>query len=130
VRSSPAYFNGTVYYGPSDAPMLAFPLSKAQLPSQAASQTTTSFAYPGAFPVVSANGTSNAIVWAYENAGSGAVLHAYSAGNLATELYNSTQAANGRDRFGSGNKFIVPTVADGKVFVATTNSVAIFGLLH
>jgi hypothetical protein len=69
-------------------------------------------------------------VWAYENAGSGAVLHAYSAGNLATELYNSTQAANGRDRFGSGNKFIVPTVADGKVFVATTNSVAIFGLLH
>ena len=130
VRSSPAYFNGTIYYGPSGGALLAFHLSNAQLSQQPASQTSTQFGYPGTFPVVSANGTSNAIVWAYENAGSGAVLHAYSGGNLATELYNSTQAANGRDQFGAGNKFIVPTVADGKVFVATTNSVAIFGLLQ
>jgi hypothetical protein len=57
------------------------------------------------------------------------VLHAYAATNLATELYNSNQAPNGRDHFGAGNKFIAPVVADGKVFVATTNSVAIFGLL-
>jgi len=130
VRSSPAYFNGTVYYGPNGGSMLAFTMSNAQLPQQPTSQTSTQFGYPGTFPVVSANGTSNAIVWAYENASSGAVLHAYSAGNLATELYNSNQAASGRDHFGSGNKFIVPTVADGKVFVATTNSVAVFGLLH
>ena len=129
VRSSPAYFNGTVYYGPDGGPMLAFTMSSAQLASQPSSQTSTQFGYPGTSPVVSANGTSNAIVWAYENAGT-AVLHAYSAGNLATELYNSNQAANGRDHFGAGNKFIVPTVADGKVFVASTNSVAIFGLLH
>lgn len=129
VRSSPAYFNGTVYYGPNGGPLLAFTMSNAQLPSQPSSQTSTQFGYPGTSPVVSANGSSNAIVWAYENAGT-AVLHAYSAGNLATELYNSNQAANGRDHFGAGNKFIVPTVADGKVFVATTNSVAVFGLLH
>ena len=45
-----------------------------------------------------------------------AVLHAYLAGNLATELYNSNQAAASRDHFGSGNKFIVPVVVDGKVF--------------
>jgi hypothetical protein len=78
--------------------------------------------------VVSAIGSANAIVWAYENT-SPAVLHAYAATNLATELYNSNQASNGRDHFGAGNKYIVPVVADGRVFVATRNSVAIFGLL-
>jgi hypothetical protein len=50
--------------------------------------------------------------------------------NLAHELYNSTQAANNRDQLGAGNKFITPTVADGKVFVGTTTSIAEFGLLH
>ena len=57
------------------------------------------------------------------------MLHAFDASNLATELYNSTQAAGGRDSFGSGNKFITPTIADGKVFVGTTNGVAVFGPL-
>ena len=59
-----------------------------------------------------------------------AVLHAYDAGNLAHELYNSSQAANGRDQFGAGNKFITPTIADGKVFVGTQTGVAVFGLLN
>ena len=68
------------------------------------------------------------IVWAHENAAT-AVLHAYDAGNLAHELYNSNQAANNRDHFGTGNKYITPTVADGKVFVGTTSGVAVFGLL-
>jgi hypothetical protein len=68
-------------------------------------------------------------VWAAENTNP-AVLHAYDAGNLAHELYNSNQAASGRDQFGAGNKFIVPTVANGKVFVGTTNGVGVFGLLH
>ena len=34
-----------------------------------------------------------------------------------------------RDQFGTGNKFITPTIANGKVFVGTTNSVGVFGLL-
>ena len=68
-------------------------------------------------------------MWAHENS-SPAVLHAYDATNLAHELYNSNQAANGRDQFGAGNKFITPMVADGKVFVGTTNGVAVFGLLN
>jgi hypothetical protein len=79
--------------------------------------------------VASAHGTTNGIIWAYENA-TPAVLHAYDATNLAHELYNSNQAANGRDQFGAGNKFIAPTVADGKVFVASTTSVGVFGLLQ
>ena len=78
---------------------------------------------------MSANGTANGIVWAHENSNP-AVLHALDAGNLAHELYNSSQAAGNRDQFGAGNKFITPTVADGKVFVGTTDGVAVFGLLH
>jgi outer membrane protein assembly factor BamB len=40
------------------------------------------------------------------------------------------QAANGRDQFGAGNKFITPVIADGKVFVGTQNGLAVFGLLN
>jgi hypothetical protein len=128
VWSTPAYFNSTVFYGPQGGNLLAFAVSKALLSTSPTSQTSTTFTYPGTFPVVSANGTSDAIVWAYENTAP-AVLHAYAATNLATELYNSNQAAEARDQFGAGNKNIVPVVADGRVFVATTNSVAVFGLL-
>ena len=78
--------------------------------------------------MVSANGTSNAIVWAHETAAL-AVLHAYDATNLAHELYNSTQATGSRDQFGAANKFIVPVVTNGKVFVGTKTAVAEFGLL-
>jgi hypothetical protein len=57
-------------------------------------------------------------------------LHAFAATNLAVELYNSQQAANGRDNFGVGNKFITPTIADGQVYVGTTSGVGVFGLLN
>ena len=128
VWATPAYFNFAIYYGPQGGSLMAFSVTDARLSSSPTSQTSTQFTYPGTFPVVSANGTANAIVWAYENT-SPAVLHAYAATNLATELYDSNQASNGRDQFGAGNKYMVPVVADGKVFVATTNSVAVFGLL-
>jgi len=56
-----------------------------------------------------------------------AVLHAYDATNLANELYNSNQAPNGKDNF-SNNKFITPMVANGRVYVGTASSIAVFGL--
>jgi hypothetical protein len=91
-------------------------------------QTSTTFPYPGASPTISAHGSTNAILWAAENGGT-AVLHAYDANNLSRELYNSDQSGS-RDQFGAGNKFITPTVVNGKVYVGTTNGVAVFGLLH
>jgi hypothetical protein len=127
VWATPAYFNGTVYYGDSFGTLKAFAITDAMLAAQPSSQTATTFTYPGTLPVVSANGTSNAIVWAHEN-GANAVLHAYDATALSTELYNSEQAANGADRFGAGNKFIVPAVIDGKVFVGSESAVGVFGL--
>ncbi len=45
------------------------------------------------------------------------------------ELYNSNQASGSRDQFGAGNKFMTPTIVNGKVFVGTPNGVAVFGLL-
>ncbi|MDE2262896.1 MAG: hypothetical protein KGL45_10260, partial [Gammaproteobacteria bacterium] len=128
IFSSPAYFNGTVYYGDVGRPLKAFPVTGAKLSAQPASVTTTDFPYPGVSPAVSANGTANGIVWAVEN-GSPAVLHAYDATDLTRELYNSNQASGGRDRFGAGNKFISPAIADGMVLVGTTDAVAVFGLL-
>jgi hypothetical protein len=127
VFAKPSYFNGAVYYGAVKDSIKAFPVSAAKLASAPSSHTTTTFGYPGTTPVISANGTSNGIVWAVENGGT-AVLHAYDASNLNTELYNSNQAANGHDSFG-GNKYITPMVANGKVFVGTPNSVVVFGLL-
>jgi hypothetical protein len=129
IWSTPAYFNGTVYYSDVSGTLKAFVISSAKLGGTPQSQSATQFTYPGTAPSVSANGTANAIVWAHENSGP-AVLHAYDATNLAHELYNSNQAAANRDQFGAGNKYITPSIADGKVFVGTTNAVAVFGLLH
>jgi hypothetical protein len=126
VFSTPAWFNGTVYYGAVGDRVRAFTVNDAFLSTQPSSTTDNFFAYPGATPAISANGTSDPILWAVENANP-AVLHAYDATNLAHELYNSNQASSGRDQFGPGNKFMVPTIADGRVFVGTTNSVAVFG---
>jgi hypothetical protein len=68
-------------------------------------------------------------VWAILSAASGAaVLHAYNPANLQQQYYNSTQAANNRDAFGNGQKFITPVIANGKVFVGTPNGVAVFGV--
>lgn len=127
VFSSPAYFNNTVYYGAVGDSIKAFAILNAQLGTTPVSQTSHTFGYPGATPSISANGTGNAILWVTENTNP-AVLHAYDATNLATELYNSNQASGGRDHFGAGNKFITPTVINGKVYVGTTTGVGVFGL--
>jgi hypothetical protein len=127
VWASPAYFNNTVYYGSVGQSLKAFSISNARLSTSPSSQTTNTFTYPGTTPTVSANGTSDAIVWAVENSNP-AVLHAYDATNLAKELYNSNQAGS-RDQFGPGNKFITPMVVNGKVFVGTQTGVAEFGLM-
>jgi len=128
IWSMPAYYNGWVYFGAVGGPIRAFQFHKALLSATPTSVTGTTFPFPGATPSISANGSTNGILWAVEN-NSTAVLHAYAANNLAQELYNTSQASDGRDDFGAGNKFMVPTIANGKVYVGTPNGVAAFGLL-
>ena len=127
-RSTPAYFNGKLYYGASGDKIKAFSIVNARVVPTPASATAQTFGYPGTTPIVSASGSSNAIVWAVENTNP-AVLHAYDALDLSRELYNSNQAASSRDAFGPGNKFIAPIVGNGRVYVGTTAGVAVFGLL-
>ena len=129
--SSPAYFNYAVYYGGVGDNLKAFTITNALLGTTPSSKSATTFGYPGTTPSVSANGTADGIVWTLQSStGATAVLHAYDATNLATELYNSTQAAGNRDAFGTGNKFITPMIANGRVYVGTQNAVAVFGLLN
>ena len=130
VFSAPAFEGNRIYYGAVGDNIKAFAFnSGAQLNATPQSQTGTAFGYPGATPSISGSTKNNLILWATEN-NSPAVLHAYNANNLAVELYNSNQAAGGRDHFGNGNKFITPMIANGKVYVGTQTGVGVLGLLQ
>jgi Immunoglobulin I-set domain len=122
VWSVPAYFNNTVYYGSVGQPLLAFPITNAELATSPSSQSPTSFGRPGTTPSISSNGTTNGIVWAIENGGSTGTLHAYDATNLSNELYSGTFSTNQDD------KFVTPLIANGKVYVGTPGAVVVFGL--
>jgi hypothetical protein len=133
------WFNGRVYIGAVNDAVRAYDVNNARLSASPSSSSTNTFPFPGTNPVISANGISGGILWAFDNGASAAggampdvpaVLHAYDPANLNTEYYNTSQAPNGRDNFGIGNKFISPTVANGYVYVGTINSVAAFGLLR
>ncbi|MGH8205760.1 MAG: PQQ-binding-like beta-propeller repeat protein [Steroidobacteraceae bacterium] len=130
LYSAPIYFNGSLYVGDSGGTLKAYAFSNAQLAATPSSQSSQTFSYPGTAPAVSAQGTANAILWAVESAqGSPAVLYAYDPADLGQQYYASSQAARRRDSFGTGNKFITPVIANGKVFVGTADGVAVFGLL-
>ena len=129
--SKGVYFNGAVYLGASSDAVKAFPVTGGKLATSPGSQSLNKFYYPGTTPVISANGTADAIVWTVDNGpstGTTARLFVYDAANLATELYDSSQAPNSRDSF-PHNKFITPLVVNGHVYIGTSNSVAVFGLL-
>jgi uncharacterized protein YjdB len=126
--SSPTYFNGRVYIGPSGLPLRAFTVSQAKLSASPASQTAFTFGSSGTVPSASANGTTNGIVWALDR--ESRTLYAYDATDLTKVLYNTSQAAGGRDSFSNvGGHFITPMVANGKVYFGTGTTVAVFGLL-
>ena len=130
VFSAPVFFNNSIYIAEVGGTLKQYALSAARLPATPTSHSTATFARPGTSASISANGSTNGIVWAVEsNTSNAAVLHAYNPANLAVEYYNSTQAPASRDAFGNGNKFITPVIANGKVFVGTPSGVAVFGLL-
>jgi len=132
VWGMPAYFNGTVYFGGQNDSLKAFDLTNGLFATSPASKSATVYGYPGPTVSISANGSADGIVWGLDNRASGSggpgVLHAYDATNLASELYNTNQNA-ARDQLGPAVNFTVPTIANGKVFVGTGNSLAVYGLL-
>jgi hypothetical protein len=129
--STPAFWNNTFYFGWFSGPLEAFryePTSQQIDPTPISSTGSWTLGYPGASPSVSANGTSNGIVWVLRNNGTDADLRAYDATNLNNELYDSEMSPE-RDNSGPSVTFGVPTVADGWVFVGTRGEVDIYGLL-
>jgi hypothetical protein len=135
LYGAPAYYAGTLYFAGANDALKAFVLSDGRFASATPSaQSPTTYGYPGATPAISANGSdrSSAIVWTlqtdqFETNGP-AVLHAYSALDVSTELYRSDENP-ARDDPGPAVKFTVPTVADGKVYVGTQTQLSVFGQL-
>jgi Calx-beta domain len=129
---TPAYFNERIYYAAQGDNLKAIAVTNGALAvNTILTDTARTYSNKGATPSISANGTNNGIVWAIQmpaTLGNPGTLVACNATNIATELYTSTNNSS-RDQLGAGVKFNVPTVADGKVFVGSSNSVSIFGLL-
>jgi hypothetical protein len=132
VRSSPAYWNGYVYFGGQNDNVKAFQLVNGKLTTAPVSKSPTIMGFPGATPSVSANGNSNGILWVIDNGSNGTAWHgtlrAYDATDLSKELYNSRM--NSRDDTGTDYvRFTVPTIANGKVYVVTQGRISAYGLL-
>src|SRR5271156_5451346 len=125
IKTVPAYWNGNVYLAGQKDYIKMFPLSAGSLPSQPAQQTSILFNDRGPSISISANGTTNGILWAMLHGTP--VLYAFDATNLSSELYDTTQAAKLRDRILSTSRFVVPTVVNGKVYVGGLNELYVFG---
>ena len=128
--SSPVYWNGSVYFAPVAGTVQAFSLTNGLLSTSPTSQTSQTYSGRGGTMAISANGTSNGILWTLQTGGAGVpgILHAYDATNLSKELYNSNQAGT-RDALDEWDKFSVPVVANGQVFVTSNSQLTIYGLL-
>ena len=134
ITSTPAYSSATaaIYVAAAYDHLKMFTFFGGTLAASPTSQSTVTFPFPGESPTISSNGTSGAVVWILDTSGFGAapsapaVLRAYDAANLASELYDSAQ--NSADGAGAAVKFTVPTVANGKVYVGTQTEISVYGL--
>src|SRR5882672_3771325 len=138
IWGTPAFWQNRMYYGGTGSRLAAFDFSSStgRFTATPSSQSSAIYQFPGPTPSVSSQGTSGGVVWVIDasqygvpsNFGSGpAILHAYDATNLGTELWNSSQ--NAGDQAGNAVKFSVPTVANGTVYVGTRTEVDVYSLL-
>ncbi len=128
IFATGAFWNNNFYIAPFRGGLTEFSFdpSKEMFNLGPTSVSSNTFGFPGATPSVSAAGTSNGIVWALDNTAfctpqspscGPAVLHAYNAAAVTTELWNSGMVP--ADAAGNAVKFTVPTVANGRVYVGT-----------
>src|SRR5580658_1755372 len=139
IAASGTFWQNTFYIGAASSPLqaYAFNTTTGLFNTSPTSQSNVSVAFPGLTPVISADGTANAILWTVDSSSSGtngaptgpAVLYAFNPSNLANEFWDSTQAASNRDQAGNAVKFVVPTVANGKVYVGGVGTLTVYGLL-
>ncbi len=133
------FFNNTLFVGTTSAPLSAFTFdpTSGQFQTKPSSATTcTNCFVNGTAPTISANGTTNAVLWALDNSSpqqtgnspAPAILRAYNPTNLSQELYDSNQAG-GRDQPANAIKFTTAVVANGHVYVGGDGAVTVYGLL-
>ena len=128
---TPTFYNGVLYYvGAFGDDARTFTIANGVMSSTSVTQSADRYPFPGSTPTISTNPSGgNAIVWDIAGPGTDQ-LRAYNASQgYASEIYTSGEAANSRDSLGTAVKFTVPTVADGEVFVGTTDSLVAYGLL-
>lgn len=133
--SKAAYFNGRIYVVPIQDVLRAYSIANATLTAVAATGADT-FGFPGATPSVSAQGSTNGIVWVLNTTNNNSLngsqvpgpaqLFAYDATSL-NKLFSS--ATSGSGAAATAVKFTVPTVANGRVYVGGEGAVTVFGLL-
>jgi Bacterial Ig-like domain (group 2) len=131
--TTPAYWQGNIYYASHRDNLKMFALQNGLLSTSPVAMSPETFGYPGASPSVSANGSSNGVVWAIDAStstgpsnGGPAVLRAYNATDVSYELYDSNQAG-ARDTLGPAVRFTVPTIIAGKVYVGTGTELDVLG---
>lgn len=128
--SMPAYFEDRIYYHGANDVMKSFRVVRGRLSPNPVAQATPRSGFPGATPSIS-GGPGNGLVWELQtdkvNDGP-PVLRAYRADDLE-EIYNSTMSGNRDVPPGTAVKFSLPTVVNGKVYVGTSTSVAVYGNL-
>jgi len=127
---SPAFFNDRLYVQGVGEYLKAYAFTNGQLNMTPASQATELCGFRGAIPSISANGANNGLVWQLTpTTVANPSFRAYNAENLSQKLYDSylsTQAGL-PDRL-NFVKFLVPTIANGKVYLGQVDSLAVFGL--
>lgn len=126
----PAYWNGNVYLWPAVDRLKQFTLANGLLsktPVAVSSEVTTAAYGVGSTPSISANGTTNGIVWAIDSSQTTQVLYAHDATNVANTLWSSALNPT-RDSAGQPIKFAVPTVVNGRVYVGSNGQVNVYGV--
>jgi hypothetical protein len=128
IYSVPVYWNGMVYYiGTNGHTLQAYSLSNGLLSTSPVAQSVAMS--DRGLPSLSANGTTNGIIWLLRGPSYLApLLTAFNTANLAI-TYSSNQATGNRDTLGSVAHFATPTIANGKVYVGTTTQLTVYGLM-
>lgn len=126
-----AYWNGHVFFACSDDFLRDYALENGQLAPK--TRSSVKFENPGATPSISSDGNNNAIVWAlatktWNGTERPAVLYAFDANNIAQPIYTSEQNSK-RDRAAMATRFVIPVVANGRVYFGARGEVEVYGLL-
>ncbi len=128
---SPAYWQNQGYFWGDGDYLKAYRLYGSLFSAGPISQDSKTSLYPAPTPTVSSNGTANGIVWAVNTANNKtngpAILRAYDAANVSRQLFDSS--TNTANQAGPAVKFVVSTVADGRVYVGTQSELDVYGIL-